>query len=239
MPPREDLIEELQDVAEKLGRAPSTREFKEISDISKYHYIKEFGSWNAARNAANLEFIQKKFGTAEGEPVGYTPNSGGPDPTPEKDLHDEIHRLTDELGRIPTKGEMDSKGNFSTSTYEKRFGTWREAIAQAGYEPRPSMDNQSGENNYNWKGGYGNYGGIWDEARKKALERDDSECQVCGITAQEHREEYGRSLDVHHIQPSRTFDDQRDAHVLTNLITLCLSCHKKWEGIPLRPVIED
>jgi hypothetical protein len=240
MPSREDLIEELQEAAEELGRAPSLREFKDLSDVSKYHLLEEFGSWNAARNEADLEFIQKKFGTAEGEPVGYTPTSGGgPDPTPEEELQDEIHRLADELGRIPTKGEMDKKGDFSSGTYERRFGTWREAVAQAGYEPRASMDNQSGKNNYNWKGGYGNYGGVWDEARKKALERDNRQCRICGFNAQEHKEKYGRSLDIHHIQPSRTFDDQRDAHELSNLITLCLPCHKKWEGIPLRPDTRD
>lgn len=234
MPTRDELIKELQDVAEELGRAPSIREFREKSAMSKYHMLQEFGSWNAARNAADLDFIQTKYGAAEGEPVGYTPT----DPPPqisEEELFDEIERLIEELGRIPTKLEMADIGKYGASTYEERFGSWRDAIAEAGYEPRPSMNDQSGENNYNWKGGYGNYSRDWDEARKQALERDDYECKICGRSDEDHQEDFGKSLDIHHIRPARKFDDQEKAHQLSNLITLCRSCHAKWEGIPLRP----
>lgn len=234
MPTRDELITELKTVADELGRAPSIREFKEISDVSKYHIMKEFGSWNAARNAADLDFIQTKYGAAEGEPVGYTPTDTPPQISEEK-LFDEVRRLKIELGRIPTKLEMADIGRYGASTYEKRFGSWRDAIAEAGYEPRPSMDDQSGENNYNWKGGYGNYSRAWDSARKRALERDDYECQICGRSDKEHQEAFGKSLDIHHIRPARTFEDQEEAHQLSNLVTLCRSCHAKWEGIPLRP----
>lgn len=234
MPSRDDLLEELLRVANELGRAPSQREMQERSPMSKYQYIKEFGSWNAARNAADLEFIQTKFGAAEGEPEGYTPTQPSPS-IPEEELLEEIRRLTDKFGRIPKREEMDNDGKFSAGAYSRRFNSWRDAISEAGYEPRPHPNNQGGENNYNWKGGYGNYGSLWGEAREEALKRDEYECQICGCGPEKHRENYGRGLEVHHIQPSRKFDDQREAHKLSNLITLCLPCHRQWEGIPLRP----
>lgn len=234
MPTREELIKELRNVADELGRTPSIREFRKLSDVPKYQIMKEFGSWNAARNAAELEFIQTKYGAAEGDPEGYVPR--GPSPSiSDEELHEEIHRLTEELGRIPTKIEMADIGKYGDSTYEKRFGSWRDAVAEAGYEPRPSMEDQSGENNYNWKGGYGNYSRDWDGARKRALERDNYECQICGRANEAHQEDFGKSLDIHHIRPARKFDDQEEAHQLSNLITLCRSCHARWEGIPLKP----
>ena len=85
-----------------------------------------------------------------------------------------------------------------------------------------------GENHYNWKGGGVHYyGPNWEEQRDKARERDDHECQVCGSP----------EIHVHHIRPLRTFDtdEYEQANALKNLICLCPSHHKKWEGIPLRP----
>jgi len=210
------------------------RQMKEISDISKYHYIEEFGSWNAARNAAELEFIQTKFGAAEGEPEGYTPTGSSPSIS-EEELLIEIRQLESDLERVPTIDDMDEYGDFASGTYYKRFDSWRGAVKAAGFEPRPAPNNQSGANNYNWKGGYGHYSRNWDKIREKVVERDGYECQICGCNNERHQKEYDHSLEVHHIQPARTFDDQEEAHDLSNLMTLCRVCHMKWEGIPLRP----
>jgi len=81
-----------------------------------------------------------------------------------------------------------------------------------------------GENNPLYRGGPQNYGQGWNAAREKALGRDGHTCQDCGAT--EH-------LHVHHIQPVRSFNNPSDAHYLENLRTLCRSCHRKWEGIPV------
>jgi hypothetical protein len=81
------------------------------------------------------------------------------------------------------------------------------------------------------------YNKKWREVRPKAIERDRYECQVCGMTEAEHKQKYDASLHVHHIRPVSEFEDVDDAHELSNLITLCLPCHHRWEGIPLKPVI--
>lgn len=89
----------------------------------------------------------------------------------------------------------------------------------------------SGEGHPNWKGGNNpNYGKGWNEVRRKALERDDHRCIVCGTT----REELGRNPDVHHIRPVRAFAESEhheveDAHDLDNVVSLCIGCHRKAE----------
>jgi len=84
----------------------------------------------------------------------------------------------------------------------------------------------SGEENPRWRGGYEPYyGDGWLEARRETLERDSHECQDCGMTRDEHYDEYGADLEVHHKTPLRTFDDTADANKLSNLLTLCTRCH--------------
>lgn len=45
------------------------------------------------------------------------------------------------------------------------------------------------------------YRGIWYRQRQRALQRDDYQCVVCGISDDEHSDEYGHGLDVHHLVP--------------------------------------
>lgn len=53
------------------------------------------------------------------------------------------------------------------------------------------------------------------EARK----RDNYKCQTCGKAVK------GRAAHVHHIVAERCFDDMERAHDLSNLVTVCSSCH--------------
>jgi len=99
----------------------------------------------------------------------------------------------------------------------------------------------TGEEAANWQGGYEEYyGPNWPKQRRKRLDRDGWECVVCSVSNEEHKNRIGTSLHVHHIQPMREFKeentvDYESANDVENLITLCQSCHNKWEGIPLRP----
>lgn len=94
-----------------------------------------------------------------------------------------------------------------------------------------------GENSPNWKGGHDEYYGAgWEKQRQKCLERDDYECRACGMTQEEHRDEFGTGLNVHHIVPHREFEDNEAANDLGNLVTACRSCHSRFEGLPVFPV---
>ncbi|MFC7165454.1 HNH endonuclease [Halospeciosus flavus] len=80
------------------------------------------------------------------------------------------------------------------------------------------------DDNPNWRGGVDAddlYGAGWPSARRRALERDDRECQRCGVG----KEELGQNPDVHHRTPVREFGDPREAHTLDNLVCLCRPCH--------------
>jgi len=95
----------------------------------------------------------------------------------------------------------------------------------------------TGEGNPNWSGGRANYGHGWNKTKKKAVRRRDGhECQSCGMSQEDHLEEHGRKLDVHHIRPARTVGDPEERNAEENLISLCISCHHLWEQMaPLRP----
>ena len=96
-------------------------------------------------------------------------------------------------------------------------------------------ENLSGENSHAWKGGVFDYGDNWREVRQQALERDGFECVVCGMGTNDHRQEHGTGLEVHHIRPLVTFETPEAANTLDNIVSLCRPCHVDWEGIPLRP----
>jgi len=61
--------------------------------------------------------------------------------------------------------------------------------------------------------------------RPDVLERDDYECRFCGVTNEQHKEDCGSSLEVHHLIPRRVEEiNEKD-----NLITVCKSCHRTLE----------
>lgn len=84
---------------------------------------------------------------------------------------------------------------------------------------------QTGENGPNWQGGGPTYyGPSWRTAQRLVRGRD-KVCLHCGMTPEQN----GRSLDIHHIVPFVAFGLARhsEANVLTNLMSLCRSCHSK------------
>lgn len=90
------------------------------------------------------------------------------------------------------------------------------------------------EENPMWKGGADDYyGPSWHSVRREVRERDDYECQRCGMPDEEHVDQFGQSLHVHHIRPFRTFEEHTEANRPENLITLCRECHDQLEGLPI------
>lgn len=85
-----------------------------------------------------------------------------------------------------------------------------------------------GSNNPAYTSGDGRkveYGFNWRRQRRKALERDNHTCQHCGKVPKT-----SRSLHVHHVIPAHTFNgDYEAANQLSNLLTLCMKCHKDAE----------
>lgn len=92
-----------------------------------------------------------------------------------------------------------------------------------------------GKDNSAWSGGYdGYYGENWNEERRKALYAAEYECELCGMVREEHYDEYGFDLDVHHRIPLRSFDVVEKANFQSNLVVCCRSCHQsKLEVSPI------
>lgn len=73
-----------------------------------------------------------------------------------------------------------------------------------------------------------NHGANWSEQRQRCLERDGYQCRICGADPLEVE----RALPVHHITPRNGSGraDRSDVDSLGNLVTLCPSCHERFEG---------
>ena len=69
-------------------------------------------------------------------------------------------------------------------------------------------------------------GGNWQLQAQRARERDHYTCRICKIT----EEALGKQLDVHHIIPFKLFKSPVEANKLSNLLSVCRSCHMKLEA---------
>ena len=93
------------------------------------------------------------------------------------------------------------------------------------------MYGKTGKNSPAWKGGKSSTqavfyaSGEWVEKRMEVMTRDNFTCQKCGFTPLKTK----NSLNVHHIHPLSVYWEKRLDDC--NLITLCVSCHKKTFGI--------
>jgi|GEM_PF-3080931 len=72
----------------------------------------------------------------------------------------------------------------------------------------------------------------WEETRELILDREDYECRFCGTGDEEHREEHGSGLEVHHVLPKSSGGSNSPK----NLVALCGSCHRTMETIHARAV---
>src|SRR5690242_6056486 len=86
----EQILEELQAHAARVGRSPTMKEFAADPD-TKVHpqtVIEHFGTWNAAKRAAGL--VPRRYATRE-------------------ELLDVQRALGEQLGRTPTARDLDER----------------------------------------------------------------------------------------------------------------------------------
>ncbi len=122
--PKSELVADLQCVAEELSRAPTCEEYDERGTYSDATYFRRFDSWDDALDAAGIE---RRSGDESG--VQYATD----------DLLAELRRLADVLARPPTTTEMSELGDYSPNTYRRRFGSWTDALAEAGFDPERAV----------------------------------------------------------------------------------------------------
>ena len=106
MPDKQQIVSSIEKIAKKLGRAPSQREFNSLSELSTYHVLRHFRSWNDAVRASRLR--------------PYTLN-----------IKPKDHALLEDWGRavrrhrgVPPRRVYSQEGKYNPGTLEKRFGPW-------------------------------------------------------------------------------------------------------------------
>lgn len=210
-----EILADLRSVYREIGSSPTQSEYREHGKYSVRTVHNHFDSWIEAREKANI-------------PDGPEQNTRVKD---EKLLAD-IRAVAKRIEAIPSQSAMREYGEYSDYVCADRFGTWTNAVREAGFEPR-TIGAQTGEENGYWKGGYEPYyGPNWAEQRRAARGRDDYCCVACGMTDGEHKEVFGWELEVHHIKPFAECDNHREANDLENLITLCRTHHREYEELP-------
>ncbi|HWN23245.1 MAG TPA: hypothetical protein VNP93_14810, partial [Gaiellaceae bacterium] len=113
----EQILAQLTESAERLGRSPTMREFAAdaATTVHPQTVIEHFGSWNAAKRRAGL--VPRRFATRE-------------------ELLGQLRRLGEELGRTPTARDIDErKGSMpSKSLLWHTFGSLAQALREAGFD---------------------------------------------------------------------------------------------------------
>lgn len=113
----EELLDELNRLANSLEKTPSIKEMDEMGKYSGTTYRTRFGTWNEAVLAAGLEPNAEEYNLSD------------------TDLMESLKEFALKLGHTPTQKEMRQEGPHASSTYVTRFGTWNEAVQEAGLEP--------------------------------------------------------------------------------------------------------
>jgi len=256
-----DCLDDILAVARKLGEPPGITEHREHGSISPQCIRSKFGSWARAISKSGLDSTKvREYGISDNQ------------------LLTEIESVAERIDAVPTMEDMNTVGEYAAVTVQKRFGTWRDALLQAGFEPnrKPTVTVECSncgdetekiqqhveraENNfcseschYDWLRENApagsdhhqykpnverrDYGPSWPAQRRKARKRDQFTCQRCGMSDSDHIDTYGCELHVHHITPWDEFEDHEERNSLSNLVTLCASCHVKIENLPVKPVI--
>jgi hypothetical protein len=113
----EQILAELKECAERLGRSPTMREFSADSKTTVHPQtvIEHFGSWNRAKRKAGL--VPRRFATRE-------------------ELLALLKTLGKELGRVPTARDIDEHRGMmpSKSLYWHTFGSLTNALREAGFD---------------------------------------------------------------------------------------------------------
>lgn len=117
------LQDELARLANELGQTPTQQDMKEKGAYGVDAYKDRFDSWNDALREAGLDLNVEQD-------------------IPDSELLTELIRLADELEQPPLREDMRQQGDYGGSVYERRFGSWNEALKQAELEIQREADKQ-------------------------------------------------------------------------------------------------
>lgn len=207
--PSENLINDIANVAKKLGR--NTVTIAEYEQNGKYHpstLQRRFGSWFKVLEYAGLEKSRSELNISE------------------EKLFKNIEDIWIRLGRQPKYNEVKKPfSRYSAGTYSKRFGTWIKALEkfiehmnhddtlrEKERKDKPQKRPQKRTIKKRTKRN------ISDRLRFAILMRDGFACQSCGASPARTR---GVELHVDHIVPWSNGGETEKS----NLQTKCRKCN--------------
>lgn len=112
----EELLSELNRLYNEKGWTPTGHDMDLRGEYSKSTLIRRFGSWEAALQEAGVDGDRRPKIAKE-------------------DLLQELKRIAQKENREPRTVDMKAYGEYSTQVYLERFGSWANAVREAGYEP--------------------------------------------------------------------------------------------------------
>lgn len=125
----EELKTELNRVSREFcdGKTPSSSVMKKNSDIALWYYTNKFGSWNNALRQLDFDPIIERS--------EYT----------KENLIREIKKISEkeEVGKPPNYDDMRKWGKYSCTAYQSKFGSWNNALDEAGFDEKNSHKNIS------------------------------------------------------------------------------------------------
>lgn len=205
----DELLEDLRRVARKLGRDTVT--ISEYTEHGLGHATtiqRRFCSWFKALKDAGLEPSRSRIGISDEE------------------LFENLRAVWVSLRRPPSYGEIKSPlSQYSAGTYEKRFGSWSQALqlfvewvnADEAAEPNePEIEEESPRTTR--AQARKTKRKISERMRFHILYRDGFRCGACGRSPRENR---GTELHVDHIVPWSKGGET----VPDNLGTKCSRCN--------------
>lgn len=201
--PKEKLLEDLKKIAHSVNQETiTTVVYSQKGKFGITTFIRRFGTWNKALEAAGLKVINLQN-------------------IPEEMLFENLADVWQHLGRQPVGKDLDKAtggSQYSLGTYENRFGSWNKALKafityindsseqkdksarERGEEKRSQLSRMPRK--INWR------------LRATVLIRDNCICRMCGASPAKNS---AVVLHVDHIHPWSKGGET----ILENLQTLC------------------
>lgn len=202
--PDNELLADLRNCAARHSRDTVTAmEYAQTGSFGVNTFLRRFKTWNAALEAAGLS----------------APNRQN---ISDEELFENIATVWTHLGHQPVSKDMDKAAGLSKisiGTYEKRFGSWNNAlmafdtcinggntVSSTPELKRSERATRRTDRKVNWR------------LRAQVLIRDSCICQMCGASPSK---DSAVNLHADHIKPWAKGGET----VLENLQTLCEKCN--------------
>lgn len=151
---KRDLLQELVEIYQRLGRPPTVEEVEEYGEHPYKQYRKAFGDLFTALKAAAIlddsatrsEYVQMANiedgpPTADIVSVTTTPSDAttSRESPSRRELLDELKRIDDSLDRIPYPADIDKREGFTAYAFRQEFGSWDDALEAAGIDKETEL----------------------------------------------------------------------------------------------------